>query len=207
MTTTREQGASGGGLILGFDEANDITGSRGIEWIFGLDGDDRLRGILGDDVVHGGGGNDFVQGGDAARLYGATGDDLLFHAGLLSDPAAIVDGGPGEDSVLLPGSHDFTQGAEAVKNIEVFSLATPTPEQDPIGLVFIPENSVRLDAASIVLMTDERDVLRIDGDAADRVELVGTWNRAEPTAGAGFATFTSDAATLLIDTDIAVSFV
>lgn len=201
------QSADGGGLILGFDEANDITGSRGIDWIFGFDGDDRLRGVLGEDVVHGGGGNDFVQGGDAARLYGATGDDLLFHTGLLSDPAAIVDGGPGEDSVLLPGSHDFTQGAEAVRNIEVFSLATPTPEQDPIGLVFIPENSVRLDAVSVVLMTDERDVLRIDGDAADRVELVGIWSRAEPAAGAGFATFTSDAATLLIDTDIAVSFV
>jgi hypothetical protein len=91
--------------------------------IRGLGGDDVLTGLYWDDALFGGDGNDQLDGGDGAnRLMGGSGDDRLTYSkhlsmslwglegGLIHAFANVVDGGPGQDTLVLQDfSYSFWQ--------------------------------------------------------------------------------------------------
>jgi VCBS repeat-containing protein len=79
---------SGGFLIEGDDEANDLAGSNAIDRIYGGGNNDLLHAGSGSDELHGGTGNDLLQG--------AEGDD-----------AYIFNKGDGIDTIIDSGATDF----------------------------------------------------------------------------------------------------
>ncbi|WP_421706133.1 Ig-like domain-containing protein [Alloalcanivorax xenomutans] len=152
----------------GTSGADTLEGSAGDDRLYGYDGDDVLNGNAGDDWLRGGSGNDTLNGGD--------GSDTLVYEGLGND---TFDGGAGEDTLLLTGdgiSLDFVDSLAAdyvdpatINNIEHLSIGGTGA------------NTVSIDLASLIAMTDTDNVLFIDGDQDDTVELVGEWQNAGTT--------------------------
>jgi Ca2+-binding RTX toxin-like protein len=83
-----------------------VNGSNGNDWISGTIGVNALFGGAGDDVIYGLGGDDSLDGG-AGRdsLYGGTGNDII-RSDIGSD---YVEGGDGNDT-LIDASGFFVQG-------------------------------------------------------------------------------------------------
>lgn len=79
---------SGGFLVEGDEQANELTGTNLA---------DRLHGGGGDDVLHGGGGSD--------ELYGGQGNDVLY--GGEGDDAYVFNKGDGVDTIIDSGATDF----------------------------------------------------------------------------------------------------
>ncbi|WP_416392125.1 Ig-like domain-containing protein [Alloalcanivorax xenomutans] len=145
-----------------------LNGTTGDDRLYGYDGNDTLNGDAGNDWLRGGSGNDILNGGD--------GNDTLVYEGLGND---TFDGGAGEDTLLLTGdgiSLDFVDSLAAdyvdpatINNIEHLSIGGTGA------------NTVSIDLASLIAMTDTDNVLFIDGDQDDTVELVGEWQNAGTT--------------------------
>lgn len=106
---------------IGDDDSNDdqvVTGTDGIDFIQGGDGNDTLNGLAGndgfrpgdgDDVISGGAGDDGIRGEDGDdTIDGGEGDDLV-GAGY-GDDSVVAD--VGDDSIYL-GSGDDIYGADA----------------------------------------------------------------------------------------------
>jgi serralysin len=171
-------------VIVGNGLANLLKGGAGRDSLSAAGGDDSLYGGSENDTLAGGAGNDWLDGGEGRdRGAGGEGDDLL-----VWDPAdAWADGGIGIDTLEVSGGLDLTLLADTIiLDIERIALAAG--------------NLLTLAIADILAISSETDTLTILGDATDTVDIVGDF-----TVGAeadGFRTYTVDAATLLIDTDI-----
>ena len=86
-------------ITYGLDGDDKITGSTGVDVIYGGAGKDVLQGVGGHDKLDGGTGNDTIWGGgDGDILKGGAGDDYL--AGALSAKNVILEGGAGNDSLV-----------------------------------------------------------------------------------------------------------
>ncbi len=80
----------------------------------GTDGDDTLQGGGGDDTIYGGAGNDSLQGGEGADvLHGGSGADTLDGGGAAPVQVDILDGGEGDDVIVLAGTTVATGGEGA----------------------------------------------------------------------------------------------
>jgi VCBS repeat-containing protein len=79
---------SGGFLVEGNEQSNELTGTNLADRLHGGDGDDALHGGAGSDELHGGQGNDL--------LHGAEGDD-----------AYVFNKGDGVDTIIDSGATDF----------------------------------------------------------------------------------------------------
>jgi VCBS repeat-containing protein len=79
---------SGGFLVEGNEQSNELTGTNLADRLHGGDGDDALNGGAGSDELHGGQGNDL--------LHGAEGDD-----------AYVFNKGDGLDTIIDSGATDF----------------------------------------------------------------------------------------------------
>jgi uncharacterized delta-60 repeat protein len=54
-----------------------VTGTKGVDWLYGLAGDDTISGLAGNDKLYGGDGNDYLDGGlGKNELYGGAGNDI-----------------------------------------------------------------------------------------------------------------------------------
>lgn len=96
---------SGGGNSL----ANVLTGTDGLNYLYGLDGDDTLNGAGGTDFLFGGEGNDTINGGaDRDELYGEGGADTL-NGG---DGNDLIIGGNGNDTLKGQAGDDALQGGK-----------------------------------------------------------------------------------------------
>jgi hypothetical protein len=77
-------GCPKGGLLLGTDKKDELSGEKGDDEIRGLGGNDGLSGGPGSDLLYGGEGDDFLDHGDyrdegdsADVFYGGDGNDQL----------------------------------------------------------------------------------------------------------------------------------
>ena len=115
-------------IMVGTEAVDNLVGGSANDIIFCFGGDDYARGYNGRDLIVGGGGadrllgdndNDILLGESGAdKLYPGTGTDIVLGGGdddlvVLSDPAEApdtVDGGDGNDKLLLPvqGYASFT---------------------------------------------------------------------------------------------------
>ncbi len=93
-------------VLHGGAGADTLHGGEGRDEIFGGDGDDSLNGGGGADTLHGGEGNDTLHGGGAGpgemdQLDGGAGDDQIILA-----PDAVATGGAGADTFVFTGRTD-----------------------------------------------------------------------------------------------------
>lgn len=104
--------------------------------LFGLGGDDTLKGGNGDDFLYGGGdptkansGQDKLYGGEGSdRLYGGDANDFLNSGLTVVDPetwefADLMDGGTGNDVLILMGESVETQGGAG--DDQFWAVSTP----------------------------------------------------------------------------------
>lgn len=146
-------GSGGGDILRGDAIANVLLGGQGDDELVGRDGDDELDGGNGNDRLEGGQGQDTVRGG--------AGDDNL----QFDSADALIDGGAGEDTLLIIGDLVLGPVVGLLRDLEVLNL------QDSAS------NTLSIDPDDLEDVTDNRLSLRIDGDTGDAVKatLPGTW--------------------------------
>lgn len=120
--------------LLGGNDS--FVGSQGTDVIDGGDGNDRLEGGSGVDKLSGGAGADTIYGGaDNDRLVGGGGNDALYggdgddaiHIGGPLAAAFTLDGGEGQDTVVLANGASFMElRFGTAQSIEFIDLAPDT---------------------------------------------------------------------------------
>ena len=179
-------GQGGEDTIIGGDGDDFINGGIGNDNLFGEEGADIIIGGDGDDFIEGGSGNDEISGGEGDDdLFGEDGEDLidggtgvdLIDAGDDDDTVVFdkndavmgntVDGGADCDTLLI-------QADTEVNMVEIQDNSEGTFQNfELIDMENSVNNNLILDAATVISLTDENDVLAIKGDASDIVELTG----------------------------------
>ena len=88
-------------------------------------------------------------------LVGGTGDDTIVFDSTVSN----IDGGDGFDTILVENTIDLSGlNGDNISNIEAINLAAGS-------------QSISLSLEDVIGMTDEDNVLRIDGDSADNIHF------------------------------------
>jgi serralysin len=174
--------------------AYDVTienaaGGDGADRIIGNGAANRLDGGAGADVMSGGTGNDrLIGGGHADTLSGEGGNDVL----QWRTAEAQVNGGTGYDTLrLASGDLDLT----ALANNVIIGV-------ERINMAGAGVNTLTLAAQDVLDLSPSSSTLRVVGDAGDTVIAAGFVAVGGPSGG--FRTYTSGAATLLVETDVAV---
>ena len=174
--------------IMGTSGDDTLSGTNGVDIMFGLDGNDDLKGRDGDDTIYGGDGNDTLNGqGDSDALFGGAGDDILVWDSI----DTTIDGGGGTDTLDASGADvDITTFAGTITGIEQIDLSA------------VGNQSVTLTAQDVLDMSDTNTVT-IVGGSPDTVEAGTGWT--DGGISGGFHTYTQGLATLLVDTDVSVN--
>ncbi|MDP6391262.1 MAG: calcium-binding protein, partial [Alphaproteobacteria bacterium] len=192
-----------GDVVLEGGEGDDVlAGGVGDDMLEGGDGDDVLIGGVGDDVLTGGKGEDVLVGGagddvlvgDAKdEMYGGAGDDIFEIGAKDFRGGAEIDGGSGEDTLLITSGKDvaidlghgkYDDAIEEIDNIEAIDLAGAEGDVH-----------LALDASDVIKLTDddhELTIFRGEGDVVDLKETDGMEATAsDPGAELdGFTTYT-----------------
>jgi len=187
---------------------NTLDGTAADERLYGYGGDDTLNGGGGNDLLRGGSGNDTLNGGDGNDVLidgagqdvfnGGAGDDLIW---ITSTQFVSIDGGSGVDTLLLDGglTLDLTDPAlGSIANIERINLGGTDSD-----------NTLTLDSAEVIALTEATDTLVIQGDAGDTLNLkIGeTWVAEGPMTigGVAYTEYTFGGATLFVQDGIVVN--
>jgi Ca2+-binding RTX toxin-like protein len=102
-----------------------LVGTSGPDRLTGTSGGDVIVGLGGHDVIHGAGGSDIICGGSGHdRIDDGSGDDWL--SGGPGGDVIDTEGGPGEtvlgrrgdDSILVAGDYDTSQGPPALGKVK-----------------------------------------------------------------------------------------
>ena len=112
-----------------------VNGGEGDDTVTGGARGDFLAGYAGNDTLRGGGGNDTLNGGFGIdRLYGGSGNDLIvLHFGEVLEPGSIVDGGAGEDTLVV----DVGNGGVDLTSLTFTGIEHLTPYNGNSGYVSI----------------------------------------------------------------------
>jgi Ca2+-binding RTX toxin-like protein len=145
------------------------------------------------DTLSGNGGNDtLVGGGGSDTLVGGGGNDSL-----VWDPQdGSIDGGTGNDILQVNGAN-VTLDLTLLDNSKLIDV-------EIINITGSGNNTLKLNLADVLDISTVTDTLRVDGNAGDKVHLAAGWTQgANEVIGANtYLTFTQEAGTLLIDSDI-----
>ena len=114
--------------------ANTLTGGSGIDFLYGLGGDDTLNGGAGNDVLDGGDGADNLQGGTGNdKMTGGAGNDRLDGG----QGADLMVGGLGNDTYIVDNSGDVvTEGLNDGTDVVQTTLLNYTLSNNVENLVF-----------------------------------------------------------------------
>ncbi len=179
-------GTQGNDVLRGNSAANSLLGEAGNDQIIGANGADDLQGGLGSDVLNGGVGAD--------TLLGEAGNDRFYFDAL----DALIDGGPGTDLLYIVGKGQSL-------NLLLLDNATLTGVEI-INLIGTGNNSLVLDMNEVLDISPTTDLLRIMGNAGDRVSMGAGWNEVTDVTVGGqlYHQYAQGSAVLLIDSDITV---
>lgn len=151
-------GEDGDDRIEGGAGPDFLVGGEGNDSIWGGDDNDLIFGGAGDDLLSGDEGDDYLQGGFGAdTLLGGAGNDRLdgtFTTGgsifvtFDQDEGDILDGGDGDDTILI-GARDIATGGDGadrfvtgsyIETAEVAGHVTDfDPSMDVIEVIFDPD--------------------------------------------------------------------
>ncbi|MDA5564967.1 Ig-like domain repeat protein, partial [Cobetia sp. MMG027] len=205
--------AEGSTVFIDDDAADVIDASTASDDVnlYGLDGDDTLTGGSGNDLIRGGDGDDILVGGSGDDLLFGEAGDNSFDGGLGDDTIVTstltfdIDGGLGTDTVQFDGT------GESIDLSALLATDSGTSEMLNIEVLDISDSSesgttLTLDADTVLNLTDDEDVLRIEGDSNDTVEADGAeMVGQEVINGATYDTYALGSATLYIDQDVSVT--
>ena len=153
---------------------------------------DTLTGTAGADVIIGGDGNDTITAGGGADIVKAgRGDDIIKVSDLSFH---LIDGGNGSDTLELTGASmtlDFRNLAGTLRNIEVINLRGSG------------DNTLQLSKLDLLNLSSTSNFLRVDGDAGDTVDALGSGWVADGSSG-GYDIYVNDNAILLIGFNLTV---
>jgi Ca2+-binding RTX toxin-like protein len=215
-------GGKGNDSLFGGSGNDCLIGDRGNDRLFGGADHDRLFGGTGDDILDGGTGNDSLVGGNGNdRLLGGDGNDRLFGG----TGADTVEGGVGDDRIVareFPASVNGGTGVDTLNLdelsalIDLFGPASATlTNLEKLSLDGGNTNTLVLDAQAVLNMAGAGgalpdDTLLVIGDADDAINLQGDWAKdgsvSNPFGERGsFDVYTSGAATLLVESELAVA--
>jgi len=178
--------------LTGDGTANKLVGGIGDDTLSGAGGADTLLGGADDDTLSGDAGDDSLDGGSGIdKLSGGADNDTL-----VWDAAdTLIDGGDGTDTLLVPSGNLDLTGVTAITNIERIDLATDTGP-----------NALTLALQDVLDVTGPGgDTLTIDGDTGDTANIGAGWTADSGGPVGGYQTYTQGAATLIVDTDVAVN--
>ena len=123
-----------------------------------LDGtalDDNIIGSDADELIDGGGGADVIDAG-------AGNDSIIF------DVNDTIDGGEGSDTLVINGSGIELDALDAnISNIETINLSEGE------------QNISSITVEDVLNITDNDNILRIDGDSQDSIKLDDKWKLGE----------------------------
>ncbi|MDA5564405.1 hypothetical protein PJK54_12090 [Cobetia sp. MMG027] len=189
--------------LYGYAGADALTGGSGNDLIRGGDGIDVVNGGDGNDILFGGKGDDTLIGGAGSNIFdGGEGDDTLVTSTLTFE----IDGGAGIDtlsfdntgeSIDLTALLDANVSANTATNVEVLDISASSETG----------TSLKIDADTVLNLTDGDNELYIDGDEGDSVEAAGATSSATTTEfnGTTYDTYQLGDATLYIDQDVTVN--
>lgn len=174
----------------GFAGNDNIWGRGGDDHLYGGDGKDTLRGGddndhidggSGRDSLHGDAGDDYLIGGAGAdRFDGGSGDDVIADVDAADLAGGSINGGDGDDVVIIGRLAAFDVGlghADNITNIEVLNM---TGDANP-AVVGEQGTLLTLDPDAVLDMTDADNALFVQGDAEDAVTLTGSWTKGADT--------------------------
>ncbi|MDH2419978.1 hypothetical protein QD227_00005, partial [Cobetia litoralis] len=189
--------------LYGYGGVDNLTGGNGNNLIRGGDGNDVVNGGDGNDILFGGDGDDTLIGGAGSNIFdGGDGDDTIVISTLTFD----VEGGVGIDtlsfdntgeSIDLTALLDADASVNTAANIEVLDISASSETG----------TSLKIDADTVLNLTDDDNELYIDGDEGDSVEAAGATSSATTTEfnGTTYDTYQLGEATLYIDQDVTVN--
>ncbi|MFE8900288.1 beta strand repeat-containing protein [Cobetia marina] len=189
--------------LYGYAGADALTGGSGNDLIRGGDGNDIVNGGDGNDILFGGDDDDTLYGGAGSNIFnGGDGDDTLVTSTLTFE----VDGGAGIDtlsfdntgeSIDLTALLDSNVSANTATNVEVLDISASSETG----------TSLKIDADTVLNLTDDDNELYIDGDEGDSVEADGatTTGATADLNGTTYDTYQLGDATLYIDQDVTVN--
>jgi T1SS-143 domain-containing protein len=162
------------------------AGTYAASYLDGHGGNDNLTGGSANDVLIGSSGNDTLNGGAGADwLFGDSGNDIL-----LADVDDMVDGGTHTgaidlsrgDVLVMSGTIDFTTLANnKFDNIETLSMLNSDGSTGNSTFTLDIDDVLAMSGATFnpsAVGFGDAPTLRIDGDAADTLNLLstgGTW--------------------------------
>ncbi|WP_208109775.1 calcium-binding protein, partial [Dongia mobilis] len=170
------QGENGEDTLHGGDGNDWLEGGNGKDVLYGGDGNDMLFGDDGADELYGGDGNDCLWGGKGAdSFFGGDGNDIFHDIDNedLKGNSPVIIGGDGEDIAMMGLLSNFRADSknnddQYVREIEVLNFEG----QDKNG----KDTTIVLDSESVIDMTDDRNMLFVQGDTGDTIALEGNWS-------------------------------
>jgi len=185
-------GNNGNNILYGGSGGNDILN--------GGKGNDRLNGLHGDDILNGGEGNDILEGGFGIdTLNGGDGDDFID-----AETKDIIDGGAGVDTL----NFHFGDSSGIVLNLNdlnAINIEKINATWEGSGII----ETIELTAQDVLDITDENNQLIILELYNVSVTSIGqNWIQGSNQIidGEVYNTYTSGAATLLVDTGTLIDF-
>ncbi|WP_324692407.1 Ig-like domain-containing protein [Cobetia sp. D5] len=182
-----------GGTIFGLSGNDSLIGSSFDDVIRGGEGDDSLVGNAGNDLLIGDSGSNTFDGGDGDDLIVISNLDFTIEGGAGSDTVSFDGTGKGIDLVALSAQAE----PSVMTNIEVLDISASSETG----------TSLKIDADTVLNLTDGDNELYIDGDEGDSVEAAGATSSATTTEfnGTTYDTYQLGEATLYIDQDVTVN--
>ncbi|WP_234461617.1 beta strand repeat-containing protein [Stutzerimonas stutzeri] len=166
-------------------------------------GNDTLTGGSGDDVVDGGDGNDVLDGaGGTDDVSGGDGDDTIIY----DSSDLLLDGGAGTDTLkFAPTASGLLLDFGELARPAAGGLRPALAGFEIIDITGGGNNSVVIDSAALLALSDSSDTLTIEGNTGDAVYIVGSW--VDGGTVDNYQVYTKDGATLRVDTSVTVGAV
>ena len=177
-----------------YGDGADFASSTGNDTLRGGDGNDSL---FGDEFYGGGTGNDILDGGDGNDYLRGFGGDDIFRIANASFSNIIADSG--HDKLVLVGTGI---NLNLVYNNSITGI-------EAIDISGSGNNSLTIDQARVLAISDSTDTLIVSGNAGDIVNKGPGWSFAgtETISGSVYKNYNQGAATLKLQqaTDISLT--
>jgi hypothetical protein len=188
-------GSAGSDFARGDSGADRLEGGSGNDLLIGDWGDDVLIGGAGNDGLYGEAGRDIIETAGGDMVSGGLGNDRV----LLGDYRfAQIDGGAGEDTLVLAGTGRLLDLSAALGTGRLVSI-----ERIELGA----GDGLVVRAGNVAGLTNGGSALQIAGAQGGQINLVGAWSAAgtETVGGVTHAVYVQGNERVLVAAGLSVT--